>query len=317
MYRLFILAYLLLIFVVASLPSCIGTDYVDVPLEMKIDSTPERAEVIPFGLSTDVGLTHQLIFNLLTVDSIVLEAEWQWLSRDTSIATVDSNGLITARAVGQTWIIGTANTIFSDSVRVTVNECLACIASVRIEGDNSPLKISASRQLTSVVSTIAGDILPNFGFDWSSSDESIATVDFNGLVTAVGSGDVEITASALGTPSQPLRITCAATISIRTGTFTGRNGNTVRGTGAVETINGDDRLVLRDNFRTTNDSRLYVYLTNSDDDVENGVNLGELGKTAGSQIYDITESTDPDLYDHIVILSDSLAIPVGAALLDE
>ena len=42
----------------------------------------------------------------------------------------------------------------------------------------------------------SGTILPNMTFAWSSSNEAVAIVDQTGLVTALGAGTVEITASA-------------------------------------------------------------------------------------------------------------------------
>ena len=52
------------------------------------------------------------------------------------------------------------------------------------------------------------------GIVWSSSDDSIATVDSNGLVTALAAGVVEITATSVDTGSdgKPVSQTCTVTV---------------------------------------------------------------------------------------------------------
>lgn len=53
-------------------------------------------------------------------------------------------------------------------------------------------------RLLATVFNVAGDTMPTTGVSWSSSNPEIATVDANGLVTGLGQGDVEITATDSG-----------------------------------------------------------------------------------------------------------------------
>lgn len=43
-----------------------------------------------------------------------------------------------------------------------------------------------------------GVLIPGTGFEWSSSDPAVATIDQNGLVTALSNGEVTITATTTG-----------------------------------------------------------------------------------------------------------------------
>jgi len=76
---------------------------------------------------------------------------------------------------------------------------LTPVASVSIEGTVSePVGIGATLQLTATLRDAEGNVLENRQVDWSSGDTNIATVDATGLVTGVGRGLVEVTASSEG-----------------------------------------------------------------------------------------------------------------------
>lgn len=77
---------------------------------------------------------------------------------------------------------------------------LTPVAQVIVEGDDidNLLMIGESVQLTATLLDADGNVLEGRQVDWSSSDESIATVSDDGLVTALSRGEVEITASSEG-----------------------------------------------------------------------------------------------------------------------
>lgn len=56
-------------------------------------------------------------------DPLALIGDTTWVSRDTTVATVDVHGLVTTRAVGNTWVVGSftpksSQTAYTDSVLV-------------------------------------------------------------------------------------------------------------------------------------------------------------------------------------------------------
>jgi alpha-tubulin suppressor-like RCC1 family protein len=59
-------------------------------------------------------------------------------------------------------------------------------------------------RFSAVLVTASGDTISVASFQWSSSDESVATVDSAGLATAVGPGQADITAEARGERGQAL-----------------------------------------------------------------------------------------------------------------
>ena len=69
--------------------------------------------------------------------------------------------------------------------------------------------------------------------EWSTSDETVATVDEQGLVTAVAPGTVIITVST--TDGSDLSATCTITVSPKVGIF---HVNATNGEGQIFTLDG-------------------------------------------------------------------------------
>ncbi len=72
------------------------------------------------------------------------------------------------------------------------------IGSVTVSPGQSSLSPTQTVQLTAEVRDSAGELMPDEPVTWSSDRSGVATVDSNGLVTAVGEGSAIITASAGG-----------------------------------------------------------------------------------------------------------------------
>ncbi len=110
-----------------------------------------------------------------------------WSSTDNSIATVDENGLVTAVEQGNvTIIVTTEDGGFTDSCIVTVVEP---VTGVTVTPNSATVIKGNTEQL---IATITPLTATNQNVSWSSTDNSIATVDENGLVTAVEQGNVTI-----------------------------------------------------------------------------------------------------------------------------
>ena len=134
-----------------------------------------------------IGDTFQLIATILpdnTTDKTVT-----WSSGDESIATVDKNGLVTAVGLGECIITATCQNV-SNKCHITVLPVLP--VSITLNHEEASVFIGETVQLTA---TVIPDNTTDKTITWTSSNESIATVDDNGLVTAVGVGECEITAT--------------------------------------------------------------------------------------------------------------------------
>lgn len=121
-----------------------------------------------------------------------------WKSSDEKVATVDANGLVTATGEGTATIQAVSKTEGVIS-QVSIKAVAPAPTEVNVtapEGtDLNAVKAGETIQLTAKVGPEGAhqDVV------WRSSDEKVATVDANGLVTAVADGKVTITAVAKDT----------------------------------------------------------------------------------------------------------------------
>ena len=122
-------------------------------------------------------------------------ARVKWSTSDAKVAIVSSNGTVTARGSGETTITATVTT--KDGTVLTA-DCAVTVWQPVTTVKVSPTKLSLGRGITS--EPISFSIQPETSdcqtVIWTSSDESVATVDEDGRVTGVGLGTATITATA-------------------------------------------------------------------------------------------------------------------------
>jgi uncharacterized protein YjdB len=88
-------------------------------------------------------------------------------------------------------------------------------ASVSVSLDAQSISSDATTTATAVYRDAAGAVIPS-NFTWSSSNESVATVNSAGKVSAVSAGSVSISAATLG-------VTGTADLTVTASTITGVN----------------------------------------------------------------------------------------------
>ena len=117
-----------------------------------------------------------------------------WASSDTMLATVDSEGLVTAVGDGSATITATAG-FASGTAAVTVMQSVSAVA---ISPAAATVVERDTLQLVAEATDANGHVVAGAEFSWASGDEAVAIVDAVGLVTGVGAGEVEVTASSSG-----------------------------------------------------------------------------------------------------------------------
>lgn len=159
--------------------------------------------------SVDLGLKKSLQLNVdyKPLSCTVKKAIWE--STDPSVVSVNKNtGKITGKAEGSATIIATApyDSSISCSFDVVVNPV---VSKIEIMGSTNEYQDVIGIDLSTAVNTAAltANLYTKVGKEyepigsqrvkWSSSNKKIAEVDENGVVTAIKSGEVTITATAL------------------------------------------------------------------------------------------------------------------------
>lgn len=134
-----------------------------------------------------------------------------WSTSNDAVATVDDNGLVRGVAPGEAVITASTNdgSGVTAQAHVTVIEHVY-VSSVTLNTTSASIDKYNSIQLTV---TVAPDNATNKAVNWSTSDDNIATVSNDGLVTGVNAGTVIITASA----ADGSDVTAQATITVKAG----------------------------------------------------------------------------------------------------
>ena len=147
----------------------------------------------PTATFTAIGDTVQLAATILDGnDQPITGVAISWNSSDPGVATVDDEGQVTAVGNGSTEITARSGGA-STSANLTV---MQAAHSVVIEPQKATLMaVGETEQLTATVLDRNEQPVDGVAISWTSSDPGVATVDEEGLVTAVSSGDARITAS--------------------------------------------------------------------------------------------------------------------------
>src|ERR1700732_1197834 len=138
--------------------------------------------VTPATASIIVGKTQQ--FTAVAKDSngnIISGVTFTWSSDTTPIATVNSSGLATAVAQGTAHITATTSSV-NGTATLTVNPP---VASVTVSPPTATIQVGQTQQFTAVAKDSHGNVISGVTFTWSSDATPIATVNSNGLATAV------------------------------------------------------------------------------------------------------------------------------------
>ena len=128
-----------------------------------------------------------------------------WSSSDKEIATVNSNGVVTAKKGGKVVITCKTNDkSMTSKCTVTVYES---VSKITLSASSVTLIVGKNKTLTAKVSPSTA---LNKSIKWSSSDNSIASVDSNGKIKALKGGTVTITARSKDNTS--VKATCKVTV---------------------------------------------------------------------------------------------------------
>jgi len=172
------------------------------PLETKIVNITVRTlttiTVSPSTATLYVGGTQQ--FTATAKDqygNVLPNIIFTWTSSNTTVGTIDANGLFTAKAVGTTTVNATNGSV-SGTASVTVLEAPA-LTTITVSPSTATLYVGGTQQFTATAKDQYGNVLPNIIFTWTSSNTTVGTIDANGLFTAKAVGTTTVKAENVTT----------------------------------------------------------------------------------------------------------------------
>ena len=168
----------------------------DLPPAPPLPTPPAEGEVVISGAQTVRG-GEKVTFSV-TVDGKTVpnsDLEWSIYPADASLATI-RGGVITTKRVSYTHYVQVSAVLKRDSSRYA-NFRLCIVPSVKKITVSAPTKyVDLSGSKTVQLSATCEPEEAIADVSWSSSNQKIATVDANGLVTAHQAGKVTITATS-------------------------------------------------------------------------------------------------------------------------
>lgn len=149
-------------------------------------SDVESVTLSPKSNNLEVGGTRTIN---ATIEPSTAKQDVAFESSDDEVATVDSSGKVEAIAEGEATITATAEGQ-SDTASVNVTEPVVEVDTVELSPSDVSLEVEETEQLEATVSPSNAD---NKSVTYSTSDDEVATVDGDGLVTALSEGSATIT----------------------------------------------------------------------------------------------------------------------------
>src|SRR6266498_1021210 len=164
-----------------------------------------------------------------------------WASSNGAVATVNNSGLVSALAAGSATITATSEGQ-SGSAAVTVAP--VTVASVAVSPATASIQVGQTAQLTATPKDASGNTLSGRVVNWTSSNNSVATVSSSGLVTGLTAGSATITATSEGqSGSAALTVTAApvpvASVAVSPATATIPAGQTAQLTATPKDASGN------------------------------------------------------------------------------
>jgi uncharacterized protein YjdB len=186
---------LLLLSFIFSLTSCCG-QFFKGPQDLTGISVSPDGNTIQAGTTQQFSATGTFQYNNGPTGDVTPQTTWT--SSDPTIVTIDSNGLATGVAFGTVTIKGSCD-CFNAKALLTVSNQSVSLTSITISPAAETMSVGDTQQFTAMAdysNNTSADITSSVS--WTSSSTSVATIDRNGLATAVASGTATITATSGG-----------------------------------------------------------------------------------------------------------------------
>jgi uncharacterized protein YjdB len=183
-------------------------------------TTPQKIlktiALTPATASLSVGATQQFkaIATYTDGSTADLTSSVSWVTANTTIAGVNSSGMLTAAAAGSTTVTASTGG-FSGSASVTVAATTATLSSISIAPATASVAVGSTQQFTATGNYSDGSTADlTQQVTWSSSASSVATINAIGVAKGVAAGSATITAALNGASATASLAVTASTATL-------------------------------------------------------------------------------------------------------
>jgi uncharacterized protein YjdB len=162
-----------------------------------------------------------------------------WSVQNPSIATISSTGVVTGVALGSTQVAASVN---GKSGIGTITVEKTPVASVVVTPPHVDAAPGTQAQLSATAYDAAQNPLSGRAITWSTSNAAVATVDANGMMTAVSTGSATITATSEGkngTATISVSQAAVSTVTVTPSPITMTVGQTTQFTATLKDAGGN------------------------------------------------------------------------------
>ena len=162
-----------------------------------------------------------------------------WSVQNPSIATISSTGVVTGVALGSTQVAASVN---GKSGIATITVEKTPVASVVVTPPHVDAAPGVQAQLSATAYDAGQNPLSGRAITWSTSNAAVATVDANGMMTAVSTGTATITATSEGkngTATISVSQAAVATVTVTPSPITMSVGQTTQFTATLKDAAGN------------------------------------------------------------------------------
>lgn len=200
-----------------------------------------------------------------------------WKSSDTSIATVDANGIVTAVKEGTATItVTTVDGSYTATCTVTISKDNVAVTGVSLNKTSLTLAVNES---STVTATVTPSGATNKNVTWSSDNTKVATVSSKGVITGKADGTAVITVT-----TEDGKYTASVTVTVKTVAVTGVSLN--KGTTSI--VEGKTE-TLKATIKPTNASNKTVTWSSSNTAVATVDANGKItAKSVGTTVITVT-----------------------------
>ena len=165
----------------------------------------ENISLSKSSISLRMGESYKLTATIYPENATSKEVVWK--SSNENIVAISNTGVVTALEEGATTIVAT--TVDGSNLSAICDVVVQPTLAESLILDKSELTLNVTEKIM-LVATISPTSIPNKELRWTSSNDAIATVDKDGIVTAMATGEAIITVAT--TDGSNLTASCKVTV---------------------------------------------------------------------------------------------------------